>query len=58
MTEVNQGRPNPKQLIQEIEEFVNNPPPEVVERMRQMRQKRQDLPSPTSLGELMTKRLG
>lgn len=58
MTETNQGRPNPKQLIQEIEEFVNNPPPEIVEKMRQMHQKRQEMPTPASLGELMTKRLG
>ena len=58
MTEPNQGRPNPKQLILEIEEFVNNPPPDVVEKMRQMHQKRQEMPSSASLGELMTKRLG
>lgn len=58
MTQTNLGRPNPKQVIQDIEEFVNNPPPEVVERMRQMHQKRQEMPSSASLGELMTKRLG
>ena len=58
MEETNRERPNPKQLVREVERFVNNPPPEVVERMRQMHQKRQELPSSASLGELMTKRLG
>ncbi len=58
MTQTKTERPNPKQVVQDIEEFVNNPPPEVVERMRQMHQKRQELQSPASLGELMTKRLG
>ena len=57
MTETNQGWPNPKQLIQEIEKFVNNPPPDVVEKMRQMHQKRQEMPTTASLGELMTQRL-
>ena len=58
MTQENSERRDPKEVAREVEEFVRNTPPEVIKRMRQMREERQQVHSPGSLGELMTKRLG
>ena len=58
MTQESRERPNPKEVVKDVEEFVENTPPDVVRRMRQMQDERREVHSPANLGDLMTKRLG
>ena len=59
MTRRNDERPKPQEIAKQVEQLVNETPPEVVERMTQRLEQRRQSPTmsvPTS--ELMTKRVG
>ena len=54
----NNERPDPKEIAREVEEFVRNTPPDVLRRMRQMREERRQVQSPSNAGVSISKRLG
>ena len=56
MTSQTTGHPDPKEVARKVQEMVQNPPPEVVERMRRSLQKRAYLLGPPDIDKLMFNR--
>ena len=58
MTQQNGNHLDTKQIARQIEELVNQTPPEVIERMRKRLEERRHLQAGANSGELMNKRTG
>lgn len=58
MTQQSGSHLNTKEIARKIEEFVNQTPPEVMERMKKRLEERRHLQAGANSGELMNKRTG